>query len=114
MRPGRGSSHTGGSTSSLRDLDPDPHRDGPGPWTLFATVGPYTHTLLTLVSREEAELLLDGVRCDDCGGPLSGVPPWESESVVCRYVCRNCLGSSDEYTGTEFELVEIGSTRYAV
>lgn len=110
MSPGRGRSRREGARSQPRELEPDGH----GPWTLFAAVGPYTHTLLTRVSREEAELLLDGVLCDDCGGRLSGVPPWESESVVCRYVCRNCLGSSDEYTGTEFELVEIGSTRYAV
>lgn len=97
----------GGDTSEPRQGDRQP--DERGPWTVVSTFGLFDHTLLTRVSRVEAEQLLDDVRCDDCGRTLSGVPPWESGVVVSQYVCRHCQDAGDEWRGTEFALVQEGA-----
>jgi len=97
----------------LGDDRPEPRQgerqpDERGPWTVVSTLGLFHHTLLTRVTRAEAEQLVDDVRCDDCRRKLSGVPPWESGVVVSQYVCRHCQ-DTDEWRGTEFALIQEGA-----
>lgn len=104
----------GRESSDHRHSEREP--DERGPWTLVDTNGLFSHTLLTGLTRGEAEQLLDDVRCDQCGCTVAGVPPWESEVVISQYVCRHCrcARSEDEpagngkRAGTEFLLIQEG------
>lgn len=95
------------------ELEPDDR----GPWTLVDTNGLFSHTLLTGLTRAEAEQLLEDVLCDRCECAVSGVPPWESEVVISQYVCRHCRCASaegetarnDKRVGTEFLLIQEGA-----
>lgn len=104
MSPGRGNLEDG-RPARRRD---EPGADGRGPWMVVSTNGLFSHTLLTGITRAEAERLLEDVRCDECGRAVSGVPPWETGVVVSQFVCRHCRAGGETREGTEFYLLQEG------